>query len=162
MRFKVNDIPGSLGRITITGSNIPSEPWKIPRIPLEIKKHIVTSKFQVFKKDFEAATQWSEVLSFMLSTIKFLFYSPAHLSIIRVLKVQRSNKVIKLLDGQNQYKIFNEPNLKLKWTTSSDHSTLFLNLVRESINDDKNSKMMNWELTFPLSFKICKIFFNFF
>ena len=167
MRFKVNDIPGSIGRITITGSNIPTEPWKFPRIiPLDIKKHFIIKEFEKhendfkkFQKDFEKATQWSEFLTFFLSIIKFLFYSPAYLSLIRVLKVQRSNKVIKLLDSQSNYKIFHKSYHKLKWTTSSDHSTLFLDLVEENLGKDKeqkNQNIMNWELTFPLNFKICK------
>jgi hypothetical protein len=78
----------------------------------------------------------------------------------------RVNIMIKLLQKQKKFKLFKKDNLELtsigstdkyvlKWTTTSDQSTLFLDIVK--IVDDTNSKL-NWHLKFPQSFIICKKF----
>lgn len=44
-------------------------------------------------------------------------------------------------------------NYAIKWTCTSDQSTVFLDVVK--INVDRQKKM-NWEMKFPIRFVICK------
>lgn len=70
--------------------------------------------------------------------------------------------MIQLLERQSSFNIFREekhdPGKKskkfvLKWTTTSDQSTLFFDIVRKT-GDEKIK--FNWKLKFPQSFIICK------
>lgn len=114
-------------------------------------------------------SSWSDLSIYMLSVLQVLFYSPLYLSIIRILRISRVNNMIQLLERQSSFNIFKEPNMDdvaanntkqfvLKWTTTSDQSTLFLDIVKK-IGDEKIK--FNWKLKFPQSFIICKFFLNF-
>lgn len=108
--------------------------------------------------------EWTKTGVFMLSVLKLLNYSPTYLSILRIMRESRVNNMIKFLERQKEYKLFkideNEVEDKkkyyLKWTTTSDKSTLFLDIVRE-VEDVKLK--LNWKMKFPQSFIICQFFF---
>jgi len=114
-------------------------------------------------------TRWPGVGITLLYGIRILSYSPAYLSILRIMRMTRVNIMIKMLQKQNKYNLFKKGDqlrlnnsmssnvtYVLKWTTTSDQSTLFLDIVK--VVEDTKSKM-NWHLKFPQSFIICK--FNF-
>lgn len=50
LRYKVNDIPNSFGRIYVVGSNTPHQPWKIDRLNKEISKFFQVRNFNQFRK----------------------------------------------------------------------------------------------------------------
>ena len=82
---------------------------------------------------------------------------------------KKKNSVIELIEKQEEYQLFRSSKNKrdkskdkqakekyvLKWTSTSDMSTLFLDIVRVSSEED-NNLLMNWKLNFPQSFVICK------
>ena len=104
----------------------------------------------------------------VLTTLKVLLYSPIYLSILRIMRISRVNEMIRFLERQKEYKIFKKISSSengrrkhyfiLKWTSTSDQSTLFLDIVKKI--DDSTSKL-NWTLKFPQTFIICKIALKF-
>ena len=94
----------------------------------------------------------------MLALIRILSYSPGYLSILRILMTKKKNSVIRLIEEQSKYNLFkeqkgeNKEQYYLKWTSTSDISTLFLDIVK--VTEDVNV-LMNWKLNFPQSFVIC-------
>jgi hypothetical protein len=49
-RYKVNDIPNSFGRIFVTGSNLPDQPWRIQKLTPEQKVYCNTANFEQFRE----------------------------------------------------------------------------------------------------------------
>lgn len=48
LRYKVNDIPNSFGRIYASGSNTPHQPWKIDRLSPDLAKFFHVKNFNQF------------------------------------------------------------------------------------------------------------------
>lgn len=49
LRYKTNDIPNSLGRIFVSGSNTPGQPWKIDRLNSDLSQYFDVPKFSKFR-----------------------------------------------------------------------------------------------------------------
>ena len=93
-RYKPHDIPNSLGRIFVSGSNTPDQPWKIDRLNAEFSDYFESQTFSKFRQEFYELSQWSKLSTFLLSVIKLFFYSPIYLFLMRVMRVKRVNLVI--------------------------------------------------------------------
>lgn len=50
LRYKVNDIPNSYGRIYVSGSNTPNQPWKIERLDPELANFFQAKNFNQFRE----------------------------------------------------------------------------------------------------------------
>lgn len=159
LRYKVKDIPDTQGRIFVSGSNTPNQPWKIQRLPSELEGIVNLTNFNKFRRDIEEDVKWSRSSRILLSFTRIFFYSPLYLTLIRLMKISRVNNFTKILAKQDEYQIFKikrRPNIKgskklteeveksskiregegskkklflIKWTSTSDQSTLFLDIV---------------------------------
>jgi len=106
---------------------------------------------------------WSSIGYAVLTTLKVLLYSPVYLSLMRIMRISRVNELIRFLEKQKEYKLFKKVVSKdnqrrahqyiLKWTSTSDQSTLFLDMVK---NIEDGTLKLNWHLKFPQTFIICK------
>jgi hypothetical protein len=73
----------------------------------------------------------------------------------------QKKKTIKkrILDlGEKSEKEDKNWNYVIKWTNTSDQSTIFMDFVK--VNVDRLQKKMNWEMKFPIRFVICKGFLD--
>jgi hypothetical protein len=77
------------------------------------------------------------------------------LIILRVFRIRKLDKVVKLIEDQEKYKLFEKNNLVLKWCRSSDYSTLIIEIVEKYQEEDwfpkKTITDMQW---FPATFPI--------
>lgn len=167
-RFKASDIPSSYGRIFVAGDNLPESPWKILVLEPHLHPHFDIRHWKKFKKSFNQTLRWPQMFIYLLTIIKYFNFSPGYLFILRIFKVTMTNKMISLLEKQKYYKLFKgnyalnqNSNTKLKikpwtlkWTTASDLSSLSLNVIRL---DSSKKKTMNWDVVFPLSFRISRL-----
>lgn len=80
IRYKTNDIPNSLGRVFVSGSNIPSQPWKIDRLNSELSKYFDVPKFSKFRE----------------VSIHFMYNGIILIGILRVESVVFFNQVLSL------------------------------------------------------------------
>lgn len=124
------------------------------------------------------AARWSIGSIILLKIIEVFFFSPIYLSVIRLMRTRRIRSFSKVIESQNEYDIFIKKkttkkkfivqgdarqkedtsqvssSYMIKWTSSSDQSTVFMDFVK--INVDRLEKKMNWEMKFPIRFVICK------
>lgn len=49
-RYKVKDIPDTEGRMFVTGSNTPHQPWKIQKLPQEFQAIFDANNFNKFSR----------------------------------------------------------------------------------------------------------------
>jgi len=161
-RFKAIDIPNSFARFYAEGENSPSLPWRFVITDHSIQKLFRSVSLRRFQKEFEQATAWSTFSTYFLPVLKFLNYSPTYLFVAKIIKVSRTNRVITLLEAQDNYDLFVETadksdKWKLKWAVSSDYSSFIFDIVQAN-SDKKNT--MNWNFTFPQVFKISRFICN--
>ena len=81
--------------------------------------------------------------------------------VLRLVKAAKIKDVQQFIDKQEDYSIFKKssndgkrkPKYVLKWTCTSDKSTLFLDIVEIMVD---NKIKLGWEMKFPQTFIICK------
>lgn len=104
------------------------------------------------------AGSWGTFTKICCYILNFINLSPGFLFIQRILRHQRVKRVLKLINDQQAYRGIgikkDKSTAVLKWTLTSDKSTLMLDVV---IPQPEDHNLLNWELPFPQKFIICNL-----
>lgn len=149
LMLKLSDIPYSVKKLEISGSNIPSNPWKMPSLN-DFKRDIIKSrKYLLFVSEFDKHCKWSTKQIILLNICYYISFSPSYLVLLRFFRSKKASALVKLIEQQKRYVIFENPNHILKWYQSSDYSTMFIEIV-----EDIQYPKYDWKLKFPVKFPI--------
>ena len=149
IKLRIADIPYSVRKIIVKGSNFPHDCWRLPKVgKLEldvVKKY----NYDLFSEEFQTICQWSLRQIVLLNILYYTSYSPQYLLILRHMQDLKANSVIQLIENQRKYKLFDNKNLALKWCLSKDNTSLSIEVV-EFIQLPK----YDWHFNFPMIFPI--------
>ena len=153
LRLEVKDIPFSCKIFQISGTNMPDDHWSLEEEP--DPTHMRMAQYYIFRKEFLERSIWSKRLKIFLFIVYYISYSPLYLSLIRLYRMRVCNKLIKLIEAQGSYELFTKEKQILKWTTSSDYSSLFIELIDIGLSDsDSHRKGLNWDFKSTVRFPI--------
>lgn len=158
LRYNLNDIRNTIGRIIVPGSNDFNDPWRFSEIlhsmPRDLSSVFNQENMTRFLANLDQNSGWSKPQRLVCKVLKILNYSPFFLIFQRIFRSRRVSRCIKTINCQAEYDIFvikDRKRMSLKWMVTSDKSKLFLDVVEV---DDSEQKLMNWELPFPQKFII--------
>ena len=181
-KLRIQDLPftNSQDRIILLGSNNHNDPWR-----LEIPSRIANTYFNMevmneFIAHLHKQVAWGKWWVWACRICQFVNHSPAYLILQRIIRVQKANALVKVIDSQmnisvwmpdakEQVSIFKkDQHCQLKYTITSDKSKVFLDIVEKKPNQgsqlgisgskhsekEKEERFDTWELPFPQKFII--------